>query len=86
MADDVNDTEASVRFWLKHTSNKILEFFRKETRLVLFMDSPEEVSPVLEDRFVELVILVGLKEGRASREQDEQDHTKCKEINSLTLI
>ena len=87
VTDDINNTEAFVRVLLEHASHKILELIGEEAfRMSSLMGFPEEVSPVGGDHFVELVAHVSLAERRGSRVQDEQDHSKCKEINVLTLI
>ena len=72
---------------LKHACYQVLELFSEEAWLMsLDVELPEEVSPVGCQQLIERVGGICLGEGWMLSIQDEENHTKCEQINNVTLI
>ena len=89
VADDVSNAESLVRVELQHAGDEVLKVIRVEPcwlAVGVRVSLPEQVGPVGGDQLVVLVFLVGHAEGRVARVQDEEDHSKGKQIDNLALV
>jgi len=89
VADDVCDAKTLVRVKLKHAGYQILELFTVEAlRLTLRIrvSLPKEVGAVGCQEFVKIVLVIGNGERRMTGIKDEENYTKGKKVNNLTLV
>ena len=82
LTNDVCHVEAHVGLDLEHASNQGHELLRVEAcRFQVNVCLPKSIGPVLDEKFVKLIVRIGRREGRTTRVKDEQNDGKGKQVN-----
>lgn len=84
---DIGNSKAHVRLLLEHASDEVHELWREVVWLfALRVGLPEQIRSVGRNERVEPILIISLRKGRVSSPHDEQDNSKGKKINHITLI